>query len=109
MTEGRFNTPLDKKIDVYAYAITLFEVITKTTAWNGVGFDEIQTQVTKGGRPTFPENYSCKSKEIEEIITESWRGDPTARPSFQDIRSRLASVLEPIPEEFTKTLTSNVY
>ena len=40
--------PEDKVIDVYAYAITLFETLNRREAWQKMTFNELQQVVREG-------------------------------------------------------------
>ena len=50
----KISSEIDKMIDVYAYAITLYELITRKKAWDGVPNEAIQDKVLQG-----MDNRSC--------------------------------------------------
>jgi len=47
---------LEKKVDVYAFAITGYELFTGKFAWDGLQTSDIEAKVKEGLRPTFEES-----------------------------------------------------
>ena len=78
----------DKKVDVYSYAITMYEVLTESQAWKDESKDLIVPNVIMGVRPVIPE---AKLKEYEsypsmlDVILIGWDGNPDRRPLFHEI------------------------
>ena len=107
----RFNSEEDKKIDVYAYAITLYEIATRMDAWDGIKADDIQNQVIKGHRPEFNDLYRGLFSSVSgftTMIEECWDEVPKNRPTFEEIELRLSrlSRTRQVNEETTRTLYS---
>ncbi|KAK8853884.1 hypothetical protein M9Y10_016427 [Tritrichomonas musculus] len=77
---------LSNKVDVYAFGIIVFNVLT------GLQFSELNTMfklckyVTEGGRPDIPPTVDEKYKDL---IEKCWSGSPHDRPSFDEIVSVL--------------------
>lgn len=89
----RPNTEQDKSIDVYAYAITMYECITRNNAWPGMKAPEIFQNVIVGRRPEIPEDtineFSSSCPQLLETIQRSWSHQAHERPSFMEIRNAL--------------------
>ena len=73
----------DNKVDVYAYAIVLWELITCKVPYNNMEPAQIIAQVImKNARPTIPANTPPA---LVELISKCWETDPTNRPTFTEI------------------------
>ena len=87
----------DKKIDIYAYAITMYEVLTKLKAWDGCNVDAIKDLVIQGHRPQVPDELvrisSMQGGEalfmLLNIMRSSWSPDPLDRPEFKEIYEKI--------------------
>ena len=106
---GRFNTDDDKMIDVYAYSITLFEVITRISAWNTLTFEQIRDNVIAGERPDAsnfiePSQYAKVKERMElhtsltEIVRICWSPNPHVRLSFKEITDRILNIMGTVQE-----------
>ena len=95
-TSSRLNQETHKKIDVYAFAITLFEMVSAESAWNGRNFEEICSAVINGERPALQENNIKSTHPILiEIIRQAWQQNPNDRPDFEEIKSMLIQNCNP--------------
>jgi hypothetical protein len=71
------------KVDLYAYAILLWEMQTETAPFKGMSGMQIGIAVSRRGeRPKLPDDVPG---ELRELITSCWAQDPEARPSFDDV------------------------
>ena len=87
------TSELDKKADVYAYAITLWELIARTDIWidemgKRLGFESVKKLVLDGERPKLTPRHREYAR-LCEIIEEGWTALPAKRPSFDQIVVRL--------------------
>ena len=85
---ARLNSEEDKKIDVYAWAITMFETITRNNAWESSDFETVRKKVLVGERPQFTDQVLADHGGISwlvNLIKEAWLDDPERRPSFESI------------------------
>jgi serine/threonine protein kinase len=81
---------IEKKIDVYAYAMTLFYVYTREAPWKDLSIDVIERLAIAGERPEIPSTKFDIPKKIEGLIKVCWSNDPNGRPSFAEILEILA-------------------
>ena len=92
----------DKKIDVYAFAVTMFEVLTEKSAWEGLSLSEIQDNVINDRRPQFPEK--ARTNEFwSTLVIACWDPLPENRPSFQKIHLEIEMNLQSGSEPPTLT------
>lgn len=77
------QTSYDEKIDVYSYAIVLWELMAKKTPYQGMESGQIVGQVLLNDlRPTIPDDTPHPWRELMEAC---WTRDPRQRPSFHEI------------------------
>ena len=82
----RFNKESDKAIDVYAYAMTLYEVLMQKTPWYGLNSAQIKENVISGKRPVIePKDRFEDVLPVVQMIERCWHQDPLQRPQFKDI------------------------
>ena len=71
------------KVDVYAYAILLWEMLTETVPFKGKSGVQIALAVCQNReRPAFPGHVP---KPLKQFISACWHQDPEKRPSFDQI------------------------
>lgn len=81
--ELMMNTPYDAKVDVYAYGITLWEMVAHSIPFNDVAPQQlVESVVVKNRRPPMPSNVPPA---LENLITSCWAPDPNERPSSEEI------------------------
>jgi serine/threonine protein kinase len=73
----------DEKVDVYSYAIVLWEMLAKRPPFPGMDAAQVAVQVVQENvRPTFPAGLPDA---VTGLIKACWSRDPTKRPSFSSI------------------------
>ncbi len=88
----------DKKGDIYSFAITLYEIMSKCKAWSLESLDKanplmISRVVCSGKRPEIPADTIEKfegSTMMLDLINRCWLHDYNQRPTFSDISLHLA-------------------
>ena len=111
----------DKKSDVYSFAIILWEMLARATPWAGLKREEIEPKVRSGVRvrpslfflleffffgqvfqysflslqpPVPADDGADPAKNILiDMMTSCWQENPAFRPSFEQISSKIASLL----------------
>jgi serine/threonine-protein kinase CTR1 len=73
-----------KALDIYAFGLVLFEVLTLQSPWTGLSFVEIQDAVVQGKRPVFPASFDKKLSPIRRLIERCWNADPPLRPAISE-------------------------
>ena len=81
--------PYDEKVDVYSYAMILWEMLTGRQPFKGKNVVEIANLVLhQAKRPEMPAKTPSK---LAELISICWSADPKNRPSFAMIVKHFAS------------------
>ena len=76
------------KVDVYAYGMLLWEMVSGSSPFKGKNPLQIAYSVAKlHERPPIPHRVS---REMRDLINECWAHDPSARPSFSRIYKKFA-------------------
>ncbi|KAH6755452.1 VH1-interacting kinase [Perilla frutescens var. hirtella] len=87
----------DKKVDVYSFAMILYEMLEGEPPMSNYEPYEAAKYVADGHRPM------CKAKgyspELRELTEQCWAPDMTHRPSFLDILKRLEKIKESLPSD----------
>jgi len=88
---------MDKKSDVYSFAIIIWEMVTRHVPWEGLSREQIEVSVRSGSRPQFAPSLTTGEDPALTILTEMaqscWQENPNFRPSFDQITSKIASLL----------------
>mmetsp|Transcript_17739 Transcript_17739/g.44683 ORF Transcript_17739/g.44683 Transcript_17739/m.44683 type:complete len:584 (-) Transcript_17739:108-1859(-) len=90
--------PYDQRVDVYSYAILLWEIFHCKVPYGETGMDQMaiaNAVFSKGIRP--PMSRSCPP-EVAKLITACWESDPNRRPSFKDVVARMNQIESTIPK-----------
>lgn len=80
----------DEKVDVYSFAMILYEMITGTQPWKGIHPVKIAATVitgSNGPRPDLPETII--SPAVAALVRECWKFQAKKRPTFPEILSSL--------------------
>jgi serine/threonine protein kinase len=79
----------DNKIDVYAYGIVLFEILTQTMPWMEIPevhyMRELTAAVLAGRRPIIPPGTPCPDDAYLHLMEKCWAQQPKERPSFAEV------------------------
>ena len=83
---------LSTKIDVFSFAVVLWEVCSRKRPWNGINTRIISDSVVSGGRLPKSESWPI---EVRMLIDKCWAHDPSQRPEFRSIKSELKEIRFP--------------
>ena len=88
----------DEKVDVYSFAMILYETLTGKQPWVGVNAVRIASilleNATETSRPALPPSAELNLRASTlELIQKCWRFDQRSRPSFREILTELEQVL----------------
>ena len=80
------------KVDVFAFAILAYEIITEKVPYNELGKKispfALGHKIMKGYRPKFPNDFPQK---LKNLIEKCWNQTANERPSFDEIFTKLSS------------------
>jgi len=82
----------DEKIDVYSFALVLWELISGQEPFKDFSEQQIILGVSQGNLR--PEISTTWNKEFCELIQDCWSKEVSKRPNFEDILSRLRNIHE---------------
>lgn len=102
------NERYDYKIDVYAFGILMYEVVTDSFAGNSDS--DLKAKIlNESYRPKFEVNVK---EPIQKLIEECWSDDPKDRPSFDEIFDKIATksdyFLDGVDENEFKTYVDEI-
>lgn len=80
---GRYGGKSDERVDVYSFAIVLWELFTRRKPWDGKALPQLVYPVLSGKRPG-PLPQKCPNS-IKALIEMCWDGDFMSRPYFHQI------------------------
>jgi hypothetical protein len=72
-----------KKVDVYAYAMILYQVWTGIKPWEDIGDEDIERCVLSNQRPQFPKDF--QNSQMKDLITTCWSNSSEDRLYFDQI------------------------
>lgn len=76
----------ETKTDVYAYAICLWEVLSRQVPWGTRTREEITQAVTRGQRPPMPATTGdALQAALLKLVVSCWDQTPRSRPTFSDV------------------------
>ena len=79
-------------IDVFAWALTAFHLLTMDYPWGELTPDEVEQCLVEGKRPVFKLAHWGQDNmvmAIKALIESAWAEDHLERPSFTDLKERL--------------------
>ena len=84
----------DQSVDMYAFSIVLWEMLTHEQPWAESGYDQIIEGVCQGRRPLIPSGVDLLSEEDApagwiQLISDCWQQEPEHRPTFESVRAQL--------------------
>jgi len=80
----------DRRVDVYAYGIVAYEVLTGHEPFTGVSAMKLMRNVGAGKRPEAGFPPAGTPQELVDLVNKCWHQDPDARPTFGEIFAALS-------------------
>eukprot|EP00128_Syssomonas_multiformis_P012870 Colp12_sorted_trinity150504_noHs@18691 len=87
LTYSKYN----HKVDVYSYAVVMWEVLTRKQPYEGLKTMQVAIKVTEGMRPPIPPNTPPS---FSALINKCWHQSPDERPDFKDILEDFKVMIE---------------
>lgn len=87
------HQPYDQKVDIFSFAIVLWELATSKIPYNTMTPLQAALGVRQGLRPELPENVHPT---LLDLMQRCWETFPAKRPSFSEIIAELEELLQQI-------------
>ncbi|KAB1221480.1 Dual specificity protein kinase splA [Morella rubra] len=87
-----FRNEYDTKVDVFSFALILQEMIEGCPPFSGKQEHEVPKVYCAKERPPFRAPAKLYSHGLKELIEDCWTENPTRRPTFRQIITRLESI-----------------
>jgi serine/threonine protein kinase len=92
--------------DIYAFGIILWELLTREQPYAGLTPAAIAVAVIRDdARPNMPEGHV--DADYEKLITDCWHRDPTVRPTFLEVMTRLSAMVDDGNSSSSSSFTSS--
>ena len=90
--EVLLSKPLNEKVDVYSWAVTLWEIVTGQEPYSQISSVEklVKFVCIDHQRPVLPPTWGAS---LSKLMAAAWHSQPDQRPSFEEIASRMRDVL----------------
>ncbi|KAJ6987593.1 integrin-linked protein kinase 1-like [Populus alba x Populus x berolinensis] len=88
----------DKKVDVFSFAMILYEMLEGEPPFSNFEPYEAAKYVAEGHRPTF-RSKGFNVFELRELTDQCWAADMNRRPTFLEILKRLEKIKENLPTD----------
>ncbi|EAY04342.1 TKL family protein kinase [Trichomonas vaginalis G3] len=82
------STNYDRKVDVYAFAMILYEMNENVRPFRGLKVNDIFKAVIQNDER--PEFTKVTPQKMQELIRRCWHREPAERPTFEEIRDEFA-------------------
>lgn len=83
----------DEKVDVYSYAITMYELLLKRPAFHYSSSFKLFTLVINGNRPQMDKSTFPYGDGFFNLLQKCWSPIPSVRPSFNEILDIFPTIL----------------
>merc|ERR1712187_967780 len=79
----------DEKVDVYSFAMVVFEILCRDIPFNDLEPKEVEREIARGGRPDLDLVPVDCPEWLVDLMIACWSNDPRKRPSFKQILATL--------------------
>ena len=83
-------------VDVYAYGMILYELLTEEIPFKGLNTMQIVSILSRDQRPVIPKEH--QGSPIAALIERCWAREPSERPTFEEIYAKFESVSVMFPQ-----------
>jgi len=101
------NKEYNSRADVYSYAVTLWQMISRQRPWDNVPVWEFPQRVINGARPPLPDKETLDSMAVTDdyvrLIKSCWDADARKRPAFTSIISTLGPICKQAKQAFKES------
>lgn len=92
------------KIDVFAFAMSLYELLSRKLPWdNEANHEDVIKQLKAKERPKFTPDVATSKNELmhylRSVVERCWEEDPMQRPSFETILNEIAPQVLVVPTQ----------
>lgn len=91
------NPAVYMKVDVFALAMTLFELITKTLPWEGLKMDEVEARLGTCERPEYIDKISATGPLLDpllDLMKKMWEQEWESRPDMDYVSGVLVRLVQ---------------
>jgi len=85
----------DEKVDVYSYAMVVFEIICREIPFEDSEAVTIGTLITRGERPDMEAVPPDCPEKLRDLMVQCWAHDPKKRPPFDTVVATLREIVVP--------------
>ena len=90
--EVALRLPYTEKVDVYSFAIVVWQMARDRVPFKGLNRDEFFEQIVANGeRPKLDKAWPPA---FTDLITQCWHKDPSKRPSFDEVVAGLDELIK---------------
>jgi len=101
------NKEYNSRADVYSFAISLWQMLSRQRPWDNVPVWEFPQRVINGVRPPLPDKETLDSMSVTDdyvrLIKSCWDNDPRKRPAFANILSTLGPICKTAKQAFKES------
>lgn len=99
------HKPYGKPVDVYSFAMILFNVLDSRCPWSGLAGEKAARYAIAGERPPVPRDWDDK---VVKIMKAAWSQEPHERPSFAAILDMFNSARLPIENDALQSALAGI-
>jgi len=100
--DERSNVSYSQLVDVYSFAMILFEMLAHEAPWTGVPISTVYRLVVSERRPEIPEEATLQAPGWWlALMHKCWDQNPANRPSFAEICKQINRLNRPLTPELS--------
>lgn len=90
--EVLMSKALNEKVDVYSWAVTMWEILTGQEPYSTVDSVEslVRAVCVDGFRPVIPDKWP---QSLKQLVSNCWHSLPESRPAFEEIASKMGDLV----------------